>query len=127
MAGAIMIFARKSARSMIPAFPGVPSPAPAFVPGIMTGSGRAAFRCRLGGTAGHLDGRRAETISRFPRGARLCAAFRRSSHLPETPWLDPRTRAPVEELDVLLLYGKLLDLPGFYRQGPRSPGVFDTL
>src|SRR4030042_1711848 len=84
MAGALMPFARNSARSMIPVFTGAPLPAPAFVPGVMTGSGRSAFRM--------FDG------------------VSRSSHFPETPWFDPRARAPIEELDVLFLHRELAGL-----------------
>src|SRR4030042_781456 len=127
MAGAIMTFARNSARSRIPVFTGAPSPAPAFVPGVMTGSGRAAFPCRRCGTAGHLDGGRADTISRFPRGTRLFAGVSRSLLFPEAPWFDPRARAPIEELDVLFLHRELAGLAGRDAQIHRRRDVDDHL
>src|SRR4030042_3634080 len=101
MAGAIMTFARNSARSRIPVFTGAPSPAPAFVPGVMTGSGRAAFR--------------------------MFAGVSRSLLFPEAPWFDPRARAPIEELDVLFLHRELAGLAGRDAQIHRRRDVDDHL
>src|SRR4030065_106585 len=110
MAGTIMSFARSSARSRIPACTGRSSAAAMPAPPIRRGSGPFARR---------------RSLSR--RGAPRCPGVRKSSRSPEPPWFDSQSRAPVEELDVLLLYGKLLGLPGFYLQVHRGRDVDDHL
>src|SRR3990170_2905150 len=107
MAGTIMMIARRSARSRIPACTGRSSPVPMPAPPISRGSGPFARRPR--------------------RGPPRCPGVRKSSRFPEPPRFDSQSRAPVEELDVLLLYGKLLGLPGFYLQVHRGRDFDDHL
>src|SRR4030066_1134271 len=107
MSGTIMMIARRSARSMIPACTGRSSPVPMPAPPISPGSGPFARRPRRGA----------------PRGP----GVRKSSRCPEPPWFDSQSRAPVEELDVVLLYGKLLGLAGFYPKIHRGRDVDDHL